>query len=145
MIFKKKSPKIFIISCLQLDNNKVKITFLLNQNIKFNIYNGYFQSSIILDNSRALNKIKIGKWVKFKVDLDKIIYIYQTSTNKLIYKQTFLDNYIYIGDYNSYGHKLIYKAKIEEDKTLTPLYRESDYFKRVGGKKIWLIGQIIMQ
>lgn len=45
-----------------------------------------------------------------------IYYIYLTTKNKIIYKTTTNDNYLEVGQYNQYGHKLIYKASILTNK-----------------------------
>lgn len=74
-----------------------------------------------------------------------ILYIYLTKSKNIIFKYTKTNNDIYIGDINSYGHKLIFKAKICGNE-ITPLYKESDFFnfisKRKSGVK-WKMKEII--
>ena len=63
----------------------------------------------------------------------------------LIYKYTKSNNEIYIGDLNSYGHKLIYKAKFSNGKMI-PLYSNEAYYEIQYSRKrgvIWKMKKII--
>lgn len=77
MFFKKKYDKIFVVSCVVLDNKKVKITYYIKNKIEFDIYKGLFEKSIVSDNINLFEKIKIGEWVKVKLDyVGNILYLY---------------------------------------------------------------------
>lgn len=72
-----------------------------------------------------------------------ILYIYMTKNHNLIYKFTKNNNDLYIGDLNSYDHKIIFKAKINGNEII-PLYSMTDFFVISRKKDLkWKIRKII--
>lgn len=130
-MFYSKNQKILVVSTLCLNDGRVQIKGYLNPIIKINGYKGLFEFIVDTNDSSILNKIKIGKWVRLNDSFSfRILYIYQTKNNKLIYKYTKHDNEIYIGDSNTYDHKLIFKGKYCNN-NLIPLYSCADYYKNI--------------
>lgn len=60
-----------------MENNKLKITYLLENILINDIYKGYFIKSCVCENVSLFKKIKIGKWKKVKLDyVGNIVYLY---------------------------------------------------------------------
>ena len=65
--------------------------------------------------------------------------MYINKKNRLIYRFTMTNNDIFIGDFNTYDHKLIYKAKIIDNEIIKLSTKQDeysyDYNKRRGDKR----------
>lgn len=107
--------KIMIVSCVRVDLNKFKLTYLINYVVKSNNVFSVLENSVLIDLEQfnTLSKYKFGVWYDHKIlPLRNFVYSVYLNNDKLIYKHTKHSNSLSIGQYNSYGHKLIYKSLI---------------------------------
>lgn len=67
--------------------------------------------------------------------MEKILFVYLTNNNRIIYKSVNYDNGLKIGEYNNYNHLVIFKG-IVKNKTILPIktyknYRYNLYLERI--------------
>ena len=67
---KRKYSDIFVISIVILDNNKLLIKYLINQEIEVDKYKGFFEFSYIENNVYLIDSLQLGKWTKVELGYD---------------------------------------------------------------------------
>lgn len=112
--------KIMLLSCSRVTLNRYKLVYLINHTFSSDESVSIFIHSLYLDLNQfnQVVKYKFGVWLSYKVlpkQPNQYYYVYIDNSKKLIYKSTKNDNFLSIGDHNSYGHKLIYKALISDN------------------------------
>ena len=91
---------------------------MMNYILKSNDVLSVLENTILIDLEQfnSLSKFKFGVWYDLKIlPLRNFVYTVYLNTDKLIYKNTKHSNNLSVGQYNSYGHKLIYKSLISND------------------------------
>lgn len=117
--------KVMFISCSKISLNRYKLIFLIDYTFSFDNTVSIFIHSLFID-LKQFNQViryKFGVWLNYKVlpmQIRFYYYVYIDNFNKLIYKSTKNDNNLSIGDYNSYGHRLIYKSLISDNFIIEP-------------------------
>lgn len=109
--------KIMFISCVRIDLNKFKLIYLMNCPFVSDESITLMSNTIYIDLERfnIISKYKFGVWLDPKLlDLKSFTYSIYSYNDKLIYKNTRNNTNLNIGNYNQYGHKLIYKAVVTD-------------------------------
>lgn len=109
--------KIMFISCSRINLNRYKLTYLMDYVFNSDDCISTFVHSVYIDFEQynQIIKHKFGVWLYSRF-LNKSLFNYYVyfDNGKLIYKSTKHDNGLSLGEYNSYNHKLIYKAMIND-------------------------------
>lgn len=116
-----KFNKIMLLSYNRLKEDKYRVLIALNY-----VFSDDYNSSLILTNidfnlkqfTHFIKQYEIGIWYSTKnfVLNKSIIYIYKDlKNNTFVFKSTKHDNNLFKGFINQYKHKLLFKAKIDND------------------------------
>lgn len=111
--------KIMLISYRKLSDNKYKLKYALDLFIDTDDIKSLFINSVTVDYDliKQLKKMKFGIWHdkrKFKNN-DNYYYVYIKPNKELVFKTNKYNNWMRIGESNSYNHRLLYKFYISND------------------------------